>query len=96
MRSIQDTTVHMRVKFSDRNLARPVLEGLGRERALTVNVLRGRITEKDATFELEVTGNPRSVESFVRSGATWGAPVGTLVGRFVAPLGTPSSECVNQ
>ena len=79
MKSIQETTVHMRVKFSDRNLAHPVLEVFGRDRALTVNILRGRITQRDASFELEVTGNPRSVEGFVRLGATWGASVGALV-----------------
>lgn len=79
MKSIQETTVQLSVKFSDRNLARPALEGLGRDHALTVNILRGRITQKDASFELEVTGTPRNVENLVRLSATLGAAAGAWV-----------------
>ena len=79
MKSTQGTTVHMRIKFSDRNLAHPVLDSLGRHRVLMVNILRGRITQTDASFELAVTGTPRNVENLVRLSTTWGASVGALV-----------------
>lgn len=76
MNSSQEMTVHMNVKFPDRSLARPLLENLGRDRALSVNILRGRITREEASFDLEVTGSKRRVDDLIRLSATWGASVG--------------------
>ncbi len=78
MRSNPERTVHMNVTFSDRRLARPFLDGLGRGRALSMNILRGRITAAEASLELEVTGSARRIDHLVRQTATWGASVGPL------------------
>jgi len=77
MKPDRSKTVHVNVTFPDRSLARPVLEEIGRDRGLTVNILRGRITEEIATFELEVTGAARRVDDLIRLSATWGTTVGS-------------------
>lgn len=69
-------TVYFKVKFTDRNSVWPLLEDLGRDLGVALNVLRGRITEDEASLELEITGNPRRVDEFIRRSAEWGASVG--------------------
>lgn len=77
MTSSEQTTVLLRVQFPDRNLAGPALEDLGRDRSLSVSILRGRITRDDASFELKVTGPMRKIRAFAARSDTWGASVGT-------------------
>ena len=76
MRPTHRDTVLMRVQFSDRRLANPALEELGRDPELSVNILRGRITPQDASFELEVTGAASKIKEFIRLSDTWGLAVG--------------------
>ncbi len=70
MKSGQRKTVLVRVQFPDRSLAKLALLEFGRDPALLVNVLRGRITQKDASFELEVTGRERCIEKFLQQSDT--------------------------
>jgi hypothetical protein len=67
----------MQVQFFDKNLAKSTLEELCRSRAVSVNILRGRISQEGASFELEVTGPAQKVKEFIRLSDTWGACVGT-------------------
>jgi hypothetical protein len=76
MKSSQQKKVHIRVKFSDRGLAKAAFEDLGRSRALSVNILRGRITQKEAHFELAVTGPAQRINEFIRVSNHWEASVG--------------------
>lgn len=71
-------TVRMQVKFTDQNLARSFLEECRRDRTLSVNILRGRITENEASFRLEITGDARRIDDLVLEGAQWSAPAGAL------------------
>ena len=66
MHSSQPKTVLVRVQFSDRSEVQPTLAGFDRDPALAVNILRGRITRKDASFDLELTGRERNIEKFLR------------------------------
>ena len=75
MKSTPHTTVLMRLQFLDRSLAEPALAHLGQ--TLSVDVLRGRITPEEASFELRVTGPERRIQEFIRQGDSWGASVGT-------------------
>lgn len=78
MKSSLRFTVQVRLKFSSRNLTPRVLEKMGRDRAVPVNIIRGQITQEDASIKLEVTGNPRSIETLVRLSTTWGASLDPL------------------
>lgn len=78
MKSSDQKTMRLRVTFPNRSLARPVLEDLGRDRGLTVNIVRGRITKAEASFELEVTGPARRVDDLIRLGSKWGAAASPL------------------
>jgi hypothetical protein len=44
---------------------RPLLEGL-EETSLSMTLLRGRLTERDAWLKLQVTGTNRAIEAFIR------------------------------
>ena len=76
MRSSHRDTVLMRVQFSDGSLAKPALQELGRDAELSVNIVRGRVTHKDASFELEVTGPASKIKEFIRLNDKWGTSVG--------------------
>ena len=75
MEPTREMTVQVNVRFSDRSLARPVLEDLGRNRALVVNIVRGRITQEEASFDLEVTGSRPRIDDLLRRNARWGASI---------------------
>ena len=77
MKSSEQKTVLMQVQFPDRSISKPAFEELGRRRAVSVNILRGRISQEGAFFELKVTGPARRVKEFIRLSDTWGASVGT-------------------
>ena len=64
-------TVQLTVRFANRNLLKPLIEGLSRDPNLTVNILSGRITESDATFALEISGPAARVDEIVQLGKTW-------------------------
>jgi hypothetical protein len=78
MKPAREKKVQLSVNFADRNLARPLLEDLGRDRALSVNILRGRITHEEASFQIEVTGSTHRVDDLLRVSSKWGALVRTL------------------
>lgn len=78
MTSTERKTVLMRVLFSEGNLAKPALEHLSRDRALSMNILRGRITQEDASFDLEVSVPPKKIENFLRRTPRCGASVGSF------------------
>lgn len=77
MKSSQHKTVHMQVRFSNKNSVKPAFEELGRHRLVSVNILRGRISREGACFELAVTGPAQWVVEFIRLSDTWGASVET-------------------
>jgi hypothetical protein len=66
----------MRVQFAEGGLAKPAFLELGRDPDLSVSIFRGRITQKDASFELEVTGPASKIKEFIRLSDTWGISVG--------------------
>jgi hypothetical protein len=66
MKSNRKKTARFSLKFSDRKLARPVLEGLRQDRELSVNILRGRVTREDACFQLEVAGSERRIGELLK------------------------------
>lgn len=89
MKILAEKTVQIHVKFSDRSLAGLALEELRRDGAVLVNILRGRVTKEEASFDLEVSGTARRVEHFLRRSGSWGsslgaAPAGVALGKSCA------------
>lgn len=78
MKTSRKESARMRVRFLDQSLARLVLEAWRLDRTLSVNILRGRITEHDASFELELTGDAQRIEEFVRQNAQWNTLMGAV------------------
>lgn len=78
MKMSRKESARMRVRFSDQSLARSLLEAWRLDRTLSINILRGRITELDASFELELTGDAQRIEEFVRQSAQWNALKGAV------------------
>ena len=64
--------VHLEVYFADRSLSKPAILELSRDSSISVNILRGRLTETSAWFELELSGSPSRVDAVVRQGRNWG------------------------
>lgn len=62
-------TVRFQVRFRDLDLARAFLEECSRDPAIAVNILRGRITESEAWFRLEATGDARRVDDLLLEAA---------------------------
>ena len=58
--------VLMRARFSDGSLAKRTLEEIGRDPELSVNIFRGRMTQEDASFELEVAGPAPKIKEVFR------------------------------
>lgn len=77
MNPARQKTAPMQVRFSTRTSAQAALEDWGRGKALSVNILRGRITQEDASFDIAVTGPARRIQDFIRRSDTRGASVGT-------------------
>jgi hypothetical protein len=70
-------TVRIRVLFSNGTSARPDLEDLAKDFVVSLNILRGRMTAEDASFEIEVSGPAQEIKEFIRMIEPWRAPVGT-------------------
>lgn len=70
-----ERTVLYNLRFTGRNSLRPVFEDLGRDYGFVLNILRGRVTQDEASLELEISGSPRRVDKFIRLSAEWGASV---------------------
>ena len=45
---------------------RPLVENLVRGEGLTVNLMRARVTSRDAWLQLDVSGSPDAVDAFIR------------------------------
>ncbi len=69
-------SVHMRVQFPERACAKPAFDDWGRDHTLSVQILRGRITQTEATFDIQVTGPSPRIKDFLRRGHAWGASLG--------------------
>jgi hypothetical protein len=59
---MKQRTVVLDVKFADRTMARPVLTALSGEPGVTVRVLRGRVTPRNAWYLLELAGDAGKVD----------------------------------
>jgi hypothetical protein len=77
-------SIHVALNFPDRALAKPAIERLSRGSTLSVNILRGRITEHEAWFELELAGRVDEVDELIRVSAKWGARIHPLHAACVA------------
>jgi len=75
MTPIREKTVQVRLNFPDRHLVRPVLEGFRSAPAVGVKILRGRMTQKKAYFELEIFGAARRIDEFLKWSARRGASI---------------------
>src|SRR5579864_3694639 len=78
MKPAQQETVILRLQFSDPRLAQPALEKLGRDRDLSVNIQRGRLTLVDASYELRITGSMKKIKNVIQGSGTWGASIGAF------------------
>jgi hypothetical protein len=61
--------------------AKPSMDGLISDEALSVNVLRARITARDAWLKLDVSGTTAAVDRFVRRHGSEGGVVHPVSGR---------------
>lgn len=77
MKLERQKTALMRVRFSAGPSARAALEDWRHDWSLSLSILRGRITQDDASFEIAVTGPTRGIQDFMRRGDTWGASIGS-------------------
>lgn len=75
MSTEKPTVLHLEVQFPDRSLAKPVLREISENADLAVNILRGRVSEEGAWFDVEVSGDDRRIEELLRLSRKWGADV---------------------
>jgi hypothetical protein len=68
----------MQVRFREKARVVQRLENLCRQLALSVNLLKGRVTPEEASFEFQVAGAASNIRRFVRKTQTCG-PVGFRV-----------------
>lgn len=68
-------SLRIEVSFPDRALAKPILREISENRDLSVNILRGRMTENDAWFEVEIRGKPAKLQELLRLTEIWGVAV---------------------
>jgi hypothetical protein len=80
---LKKKTVQLRMKFPDQSSARSFLEDCRCDPSLSVNILRGRMTENEASFLLEVTGDMRRIDDLILESALWSAPAGRLAAGVV-------------
>lgn len=73
--NVKSMICRLKVEFPDRSLTRPVLAELSQARDITVNILRGRVSSRNAWFELEIEGNPKKLDRVVRLVREWGSKV---------------------
>jgi len=67
-------TLCLKVHFEDRAEAATCLQGLRRIPGASVNVLRGRVTPKDANYDLEIRGPGRELDQAMRDLKRMGHP----------------------
>jgi hypothetical protein len=75
MKPIREKTVQVSLNFPDWNLARFVIEKLGGARALNVTLLRARLTQREALFQLEIIGAARRIDEVLKWSARRGASI---------------------
>jgi len=59
-------TVRIRMSCPKRTLRDPIIHALSHDCRVVPNILRGRITRKDAWLELELSGPPKNVAKALR------------------------------
>lgn len=56
----------MEMSFAPKELYPPVLESIRRNRGLSLDRLRARVTDTEAWFELELSGDSAAIDDFLR------------------------------
>lgn len=72
MESETHKVLRLGVRFPDRTLAKPVIQELSQGSSVSVNILHGRLTEKEVWFELELSGSAPKVDEVIRLIKEWG------------------------
>jgi hypothetical protein len=71
--------VTLTVFFDDRRISTMVLHEMFRTRAVTVEILRGRLSARTSWFELKLRGETRAVECIVEYCSPWSVHLPCLV-----------------
>jgi len=67
-------TLNLKVHFEDRAEAASCLQELRRIPGASVNVVRGRVTPRDANYDLEIRGPGRELDQAIRDLKLMGNP----------------------
>ena len=67
-------TLCLNVHFEDRTEAASCLQGLRRIPGASVNVVRGRVTPRDANYDLEIRGPGRELDQAIQDLKRMGGP----------------------
>jgi len=73
MNPAEEKTAILNVAFPTRALAHELLERWTAAPGVLLNIRRGRVTEEEARFELEIRGNAALVSRLIRHSAPWDA-----------------------
>ena len=55
-------STRVKMTFPEKVLGEPIVHKLSHDHDVVPNILRGRITEKNAWLEVELVGSPKNVE----------------------------------
>ena len=59
-------TARFKMTFPERILGEPIMHKLSRDLNVVPNIMRGRITEKNAWLEVEIVGTQKNIDKAVR------------------------------
>ncbi len=59
-------SLRLKLVFPEKILGEPVIHTLSRTYKVAPNIMQGRITEKDAWLDLELSGTPKSLDSALK------------------------------
>ena len=69
--------IRLEVRLSDRKHAKPDLELFQRFCDVSVRILRGRVTQRDARYVLEIFGNRKKINKILQRDRACGAAIQT-------------------
>ena len=59
-------TVRFKMTFPEKAIGEPIIYKLSHDLDVAPNILRGRISDKNAWLELELIGNPKNIEKALK------------------------------
>jgi ABC-type methionine transport system ATPase subunit len=59
-------TVRYKMTFPEKTIGEPIIYKLSHDLDVAPNILRGRITEKSAWLEVELSGNAKNVDKAIK------------------------------